>query len=335
VKPIPESEPRASEASNESTSCAGLDKDPTFRSDGELIGAWLDSKTSLHTKRNYLREATALLDNIEAGKGLRGCSAADLQAYIERLKRRAAPGSVQTAQAIISSLFGFAAATGYILGRNPAVLLASVRSKDTLPGRILSEEEMEKILTASARTVSGVELGNPRDAVRNDAMIRFLYFSALRVSELTNLRWRDVRPAPGGEGAFVTVFGKGGKTRTFRIPEDAYQIIARIRDGAQDADHVFRSSRTPHQKLCEVQILRIVRAAARRAGIFRGVSPHWFRHAFATHVAESGCSLHELQAYLGHEDLATTGRYLHARPKDATARFLRVGRLLPNSCDQA
>jgi integrase/recombinase XerD len=72
------------------------------------------------------------------------------------------------------------------------------------------------------------------------------------------------------------------------------------------------------------QVLRIVQAAARRAGIRAQVSPHWLRHAHASHALDQGCPIHLVQATLGHESVATTGRYLHARPTDSSARYLAM-----------
>src|SRR5438128_7504431 len=76
--------------------------------------------------------------------------------------------------------------------------------------------------------------------------------------------------------------------------------------------------------LSHSQVLRIVRAAAQRAGIQAPVSPHWLRHAHASHALERGCPIHLVQATLGHASVATTGRYLHARPTDSSARYLSV-----------
>ena len=72
------------------------------------------------------------------------------------------------------------------------------------------------------------------------------------------------------------------------------------------------------------QIMRIVRAAAKRAGIDTNVSPHWLRHAHASHALDRGCPIHLVQATLGHASVATTSRYLHARPTDSFARYLPV-----------
>jgi site-specific recombinase XerD len=89
------------------------------------------------------------------------------------------------------------------------------------------------------------------------------------------------------------------------------------------ADPVFRSRKTKNgARLQPLAILRVVRQAAARAGIPLSVSPHWFRHAHASHALDRGAPIHLVQATLGHAGIATTGRYLHARPNDSSSRFL-------------
>jgi len=77
-------------------------------------------------------------------------------------------------------------------------------------------------------------------------------------------------------------------------------------------------------RLRPLAVLRVVRQAARRAGVDLPVSPHWFRHAHASHALDRGAPIHLVQATLGHASLTTTGRYLHARPKDSSSRFLSL-----------
>lgn len=86
---------------------------------------------------------------------------------------------------------------------------------------------------------------------------------------------------------------------------------------------MFRS-RKGGQALQPVAVLRIVRLAAHRAGVELPVSPHWLRHAHASHTLDRGAPIHLVQATLGHASITTTGRYLHARPKDSSSRFLAV-----------
>jgi integrase/recombinase XerD len=108
-----------------------------------------------------------------------------------------------------------------------------------------------------------------------------LYASGVRVSEVGGLYWRDVQA--NGDGAQITVFGKGGKTRAIQLPASVATTLTKLRGEAGEEDPVFQS-RKHGGALKTVAVLRIVRQAARRAGIELAVSPHWLRHAHASHA---------------------------------------------------
>ena len=97
--------------------------------------------------------------------------------------------------------------------------------------------------------------------------------------------------------------------------------LLELRGDASADDPVFRS-RKRLGALKPLAVLRIVRHAARRAGIDLAVSPHWLRHAHASHALDRGAPIHPAQTTLGHVSITTTGRYLHARPSDSSSRFL-------------
>ena len=125
------------------------------------------------------------------------------------------------------------------------------------------------------------------------------------------------------DGGQVTFFGKGGKTRVVLLSQSTWQALVSIRGDPEPEAPVF-ASRKGGGHLDASQIHRIVRAAARRAGIKGNVSPHWFRHAHASHALDRGCPIHLVQATLGHASVATTGKYLHARPTESSSRYLAV-----------
>ncbi len=156
---------------------------------------------------------------------------------------------------------------------------------------------------------------------RNRALLRVLYGAGLRVSELTGLRWRDV--AERDDTAQITVYGKGGKTRHVLLSTGTWDALRAIRGEAGPDDAVFRSSRGGGA-LDARQARRIVAAAARRAGVDAQVSPHWLRHAHASHALDRGAAIHLVQATLGHSSVATTGRYLHARPTESSSKYLAI-----------
>jgi integrase/recombinase XerD len=119
-----------------------------------------------------------------------------------------------------------------------------------------------------------------------------------------------------------TVLGKGGKTRTVLLPGSVWKELQALCWGKRPGEPVFRSQKGG--PLSTSQALRIVKKAARRAGFSERVSPHWLRHAHASHALDRGAPIHLVQATLGHSSVATTGRYLHARPTDSSARYLAL-----------
>ena len=183
--------------------------------------------------------------------------------------------------------------------------LPAVRSR--LAERILDE--------AATQRLFALEPG-----ARNRAMLRLLYAGGLRRSELVGLRWRDLQPRE--DAGQVTVLGKGGKTRAVLLPAAVWRELAALRGAAGPDDPVFRSR--AGGPLDPSQVLRIVKAAAARAGIAGNVSPHWLRHGHASHALDRGAPVHLVAATLGHASIATTGRYAHARPSDSSSRCLAV-----------
>ena len=106
------------------------------------------------------------------------------------------------------------------------------------------------------------------------------------------------------------------------VPPAVWSTIAARRGEAGEDAPVFRSRRGGH--LHPSQVLRIVKAAARRAGLSRCPSPHWLRHSHASHALDRGAPIHLVQATLAHSSVATTGRYLHARPDESSSSFILV-----------
>src|ERR1035437_5846473 len=148
----------------------------------------------------------------------------------------------------------------------------------------------------------------------------YLPFNAgVRAAKLCGLKWCDALPRQ--EGGQITVFGKGGKTRTILLKPKVWQQLLSVKGAASAVDSIFRS-RNGGGQLDTSQVRRIVYAAARKAGLEKKVSPHWLRHAHASHALERAAPIHLVQATLGHASLSTTGRYLHARPTESSSFYL-------------
>jgi hypothetical protein len=187
-----------------------------------------------------------------------------------------------------------------------------------LAERILVEEDVQRILAAEPEP-------------RNQALLRLLYAAGLRVSEACNLRWRNLHAR--GDAGQITVFGKNGRTRAVPLPAEIWTELVSRRGAAAAADAVFPSR--SGKALDRGRVRVIVRQAAQRAGVAESVSPHWLRHAHASHALDRGAPVHLVQATLGHSTVATTSRYLHARPGDSSARFLALGTIPSESASSA
>jgi integrase/recombinase XerD len=240
---------------------------------------------------------------------------------IARLK----PSSQARALAAVKSLLTFASSAAVsLLPVNVGVAVKLPKIEDTLAERIMSEQSVDDIIRKEP---------NPK----YQAMLELLYFGALRVEELCNLKWRHLQERD--QTGQIAVYGKGKKTRHILLDSDTWAKLWALRTTStrtSPEDYVFGSrqakkrlaedgTETRDYRLDESRVHQIVRAAADRAGIAIGkVSPHWMRHAHATHALDNGEPISLVQQTLGHKSVATTGRYLHVRPNTSTAFSLRA-----------
>ena len=272
-------------------------------SDAQLIALWLHGR-SRHTQRAYKADAERLLAFVD-GKALGAVTLGDLQAFSDA-QADLSPNSRKRIINSVKSLLAFGHRIGY-LTFNVGAALSAPKPKNTLAERILTEDQVHGMIALTPRW-------------RDRVLLRLLYASGARVSEICGLTWRDVQPS--GDGGQITVFGKGGETRSIRLSTATWQQLAALREDAGADAPVFRSKRGG--ALGPSQVHRIVRAAARRAGIEEDVSPHWLRHSHASHALDRGATVALVRDTLGHSSASTTSRYLHARPDDSSALHLSV-----------
>lgn len=229
----------------------------------------------------------------------------DVQAFADTLSQLS--NSTQARRlAALKSLLAFGHQIGYLPFDVARVVKLPPR-KDMLASRILPEADVHRLLALEPDH-------------RNRVLLRFLYAAGVRVDELLRLTWADFQPRDGAGQA--TVYGKGGKTRVVLLPESVRRDLEQLRGDAAATVAAFRSRNGGH--LHTSSAWRVVRKAALRAGVDMGVSPHWFRHAHATHALDRGAPIHLVAATLGHATVATTGRYLHAHPSDSSCRYLAI-----------
>jgi integrase/recombinase XerD len=191
-----------------------------------------------------------------------------------------------------------------LLDRNPASLLDSPSLRRKIP-EVLSYEEIRLML-------DGIDLSDPL-GVRNRAILEVLYACGLRVSELTELKIRQIHAEEG----FLQVIGKNNKERLVPIGDSALQhltlYLQHIRTQVEvqrgQEQYVFLNRRG--SKLTRVMVFYIVKECAAAVNIEKKISPHSFRHSFATHLVEGGADLKAVQDMLGHESITTTEIYTH------------------------
>lgn len=309
-----------------------------IESDEVLIRRWLAEK-SARTKDSYARDLTQFVEFVDLP--LRHVTLGHLQQYRTHLADQDYATSTQKRKlSAIKSLFTFGTKLRYF-EHNVGAALSTPRARDRRAERILSEADLWAILR------------DEKD-LRNHVLLRLFYASGGRVSDVEDLRWRDLKDRPDLEGADgrpggqVTFFGKGRKTRTVTLYSKVWSLIVRLNKEEQEQgfggpdDPVFRSQKGGC--LSRTQIWRIVKRAAVRSGIkvtektrsdgvvkrdehgdpimTSEVSPHWFRHAHASHALQKGADLELVRETLGHESIETTKTYLHAQPGKSSSYYV-------------
>ena len=265
----------------------------------------LEQGLSANTREAYGRELRRFLDYA----GARHVDALDvdlplLEDYVQHLfEAGIAASSMARMISSVRSFYRYLQIDGY-LGQDPTELLETPRQPKHLP-EVLTIEEVERILDA-------IDLSKP-EGQRDRCLIELLYSCGLRVSEVCALRLSDLFFDEG----FVRVIGKGDKQRVVPISPRAMHEVhnwldarADIAVKPEDEDVLFVSARRG-RRLSRVTVFHNIKLHVAAAGIDKSVSPHTFRHTFATHLLEGGASLPAIQAMLGHEDIGTTEIYTH------------------------
>ncbi len=271
--------------------------------------AWLQLEKSLsdNSVEAYLRDIEKLsqfLSLEEKATAVENIKLKDLQSFLKWIGGLGMTASSQSR--IISGIRSF---FKYCLQENlvkqdPTELLETPKLRRTLPD-FLSVEEINQIIQA-------IDLSKP-EGERNRAILETMYSCGLRVSELVNLRLSSLYPELG----FIKVIGKGDKERLVPIGNTALKFIGIYRDQVRvqmpikkgNEDVLFLNRRGAG--LTRQMIFILLKDLVREAGITKTVSPHTFRHSFATHLVEGGADLRAVQEMLGHESITTTEIYTH------------------------
>jgi integrase/recombinase XerD len=280
----------------------------------QIIKLWLESQRSEKTREAYAGDILKLCEFLK-DKPFAEVELGDLQSYQSYLNKAQTKHSKKYAEKTkqrfmiaVKSLFSFACEEGFI-GANPARRIQIPKCKDNRGARVLSREEIDKLIAAAPSR-------------RDYLILKTLFFSGARVSELVGLKWQDVQSndATGGQ---LALFGKGSENRTVGIPGGLYEELISYRaevDGHAQ-DRVFTSQKDKGG-MSRQQVFRIVKAVAKRVGVNWGTSPHWLRHSFATEGLKKKAPLRLIQRDLGHKSIETTQIYLDINPDEATSSYL-------------
>lgn len=271
--------------------------------------AWLRLEKSLsdHSVEAYLHDVeklTVFLQSVNKLVAPADITLKDLQLFVKWIGEL---GMTATSQARIIS--GIRAFYKYCLleqisATDPSTLLEAPKTKRKLPD-VLTFEEIESVMAE-------LDQSTPEGG-RNKAILETMYSCGLRVSEVVNLKISCLYLDVG----FIRVIGKGDKERLVPIGSDASKYIRIYKEnirvhqplqpGFEDILFLNKHGRT----LSRVMIFYIIRDLAKKAGITKHISPHTFRHSFATHLVEGGADLRAVQEMLGHESITTTEIYTH------------------------
>ena len=267
----------------------------------------LEKSLSDHSVEAYLRDIdklTLYLDTNETKLSPTDVTIQHLQSFIQSIGALdLAPTSQARIISGIKSFFKYCILE-QICTINPTTLLNSPKTRRKLPD-VLSFEEIEQL-------IAQIDLSKPEGG-RNKAILETMYSSGLRVSEAINLKISCLHLEVG----FIRVIGKGDKERLVPIGADAIKFIKLYKEtirvhqtpAKNFEDILFLNNRG--KALSRVMIFYIIKALILKTGIKKSISPHSFRHSFATHLVEGGADLRAVQEMLGHESITTTEIYTH------------------------
>lgn len=269
---------------------------------------WLRKKKA-STAKYYVREIFAFFEKVY--KPIGAIVERDIMDYEEYClhERNVAVSTVSRIMQTVKAFFNYADKRKKIF-ENPTVDYTPPKAKDALHERIITESEVIKMIALEE---------NPR----NHLILHLLYSSGMRNEELTNLTWKDFKVQ--SEKGYLQIYSnKTDKTRVIQLHPKTTQLLSNWRTAEVNDDTPIFISQKTGIKLTTTQIFRIVKAAAKRAGITDKFSPHWLRHAHASHSIDRGTSVTVVSHTLGHSDVSITSRYIHVRPGDSSSQALAL-----------
>lgn len=282
-----------------------------MQKDVAFLATWLHGKSE-KTQRAYGNDLHKFYGY--TCQPLAAVTLSDVQGFADSLAPLKVTSRNRT-MAAVKSCLSFAVKTGYLQFNVGAVVKLS-KVEDTLAERIMSEAQVARLLALESHP-------------RNRVLLSLLYHAGLRAQEVCQLQWRHVKPRD--DAGQLAIFGKGQKTRFVKLTPPMWKELEGLRPLTVTPEmYVFQSRQarsrtgTTERRMDESMIYLIVKKAAARAGITGNVSPHWMRHAHATHSLENGAPITLVKDTLGHKSIETTAKYTHVRPNASSGQFLKV-----------
>lgn len=253
----------------------------------DYLAAFIDEK-QLSSSQGTIKQYRMILGRYEkfTGKPPESVIRPEIVRYLNHLmfEKRLSKTTVSNVLSVLKSFYAYMLDNGYI-SANPTKGINNIKLDRKAPV-YLTFAEMDDLLAAAI---------DPRDRL----IVRMLYATGVRVSELVNIRKKDV----AFDRSTITVFGKGAKERIVLVPDGMLQDLFDHTSGLRNEDRLF--DLTPRT------VQRDIKTLARRAGIAKKVTPHKLRHSFATHMLQNGGNVVAIQKLLGHSSLNTTQIYTH------------------------
>ena len=276
-------------------------------SDEQIINLWLDHCYAESTRKAYANEW---------GRWQRYCQRHQLSCELKSIspmtisnfikERKFGKGSTRRVLIVFRSLYAFARKCGYA-GISPAHLLRCPRASAIITERILSDENLEQMLSHTKTK-------------RDELIVRFLYNSGARVAEAAKVKVKDITQRNDGS-SLIKLYGKGDRIRHVVLNIGFTAQLRKYISGLPKKAKLFVGQRGP---LSAAGIRQVVKAIVKRAKLNKKISPHWLRHYFANTALNNGAKLHHVSHALGHSSLQSTSFYTHGTlsTSEAPSTFL-------------
>jgi integrase/recombinase XerD len=268
-----------------------------------LLKTWIVSKQSRSTKQIYERIITEFL-LYNQNKLLKNITVQEVNSFLFEYNEEMSLASKSLAQSVLSSLFSHLMNSGYI-NKNPVKFTTRIKVPQEILSKTMDEKEVERLIESPKK-------------IRDSLLIKFLYLTGLRVSEVTNLKWSHFKE--NETTIKISVIGKGNKARIIQISKDLFSELKILKK--KESVFVFESQKGKNCPLDKSAVFRIIKSAAKKAKIYRAISPHTLRHTHATLSLKKGAPIHLVKKSLGHSSILTTEKYLHVIEDEFSGNYL-------------